>query len=719
MLLRQFVVYASATVLLAAVPRVFGAFGVTSSGGYYTVDTGADLVFKVNQSNGDVTSLFYNSVEYQATPKCSQLTSGLGAASVTATTYGTNFIKLTIVSTDTNIFPTPVTHYLMAHNGESIIYLATYATSVPSDATLRWITRMKSTLLPNGPPPSDNRGYVACLENCAGGGDVNLMADGTTRSKYYGRHRAMDLTCNGATGSGVGVWMVFGSRESSAGGPFFRDTENQCDTDQQVYNVMFSGHAQTEDARLNVLYGPYALVFNNGTPPALPLDFSWIENGGLNLTGWVASTNRGAVKGLAWGIPAGFQGVVKFANTNAQYWAVVGTNGNYLTPLMKPGDYTAILCKGELEVATNSVTVGAGQTNTLNLVSGEAAPTYIFKIGEWDGTPLGFLNADKILTMHPSDVRMSNWISGTFIVGVDSDSKFPMVAWKDAGISGPIPVQFVLAANQIQNLTLRYSITCSHAGGRPKPTIGGWTPSNPAAPDEPDTRAITLGTWRGNNTPYSFTVPSSAFVVGTNTLTLSVISGSEGTPPWLSPSCAYDAVELDIPNTSPATPDAPVNPTATALNGSQINLAWTDNSTNEVNFLIERSTNGVNFNLVAAVTAGVTNCTDTGLLPGTTNFYRVRTFNAGGYSAYSSIVSAVTPLPRIQNASLSGGDFIFSGNGGPASAMFYLLVSTNIATPLNQWLRAATNYFDSNGNFIFTNEIQTDSPQGFFRLQLP
>jgi len=38
---------------------------------------------------------------------------------------------------------------------------------------------------------------------------------------------------------------------------------------------------------------------------------------------------------------------------------------------------------------------------------------------------------------------------------------------------------------------------------------------------------------------------------------------------------------------------------------------------------------------------------------------------------------------------------------------------------LNQWLRAATNYFDSNGNFIFTNAVQTNSPQGFFRLQLP
>src|SRR4029077_10237538 len=119
------------------------------------------------------------------------------------------------------------------------------------------------------------------------------------------------------------------------------------------------------------LHGPYALVFTGGAAPTLPIGYSWIETGGLNLTGWVARTNRGAVTGVVSGIPAGFQAVVGFANTNAQYWAVVSSNGNYTTPLMKPGTYTAILYKGELEVATNSVTITTGQTITLNLASAE------------------------------------------------------------------------------------------------------------------------------------------------------------------------------------------------------------------------------------------------------------------------------------------------------------------------------------------------------------
>ena len=41
------------------------AFGYTSSGGYFTVSTGAGLTFKINQSDGDMTSLNYNGVELQ------------------------------------------------------------------------------------------------------------------------------------------------------------------------------------------------------------------------------------------------------------------------------------------------------------------------------------------------------------------------------------------------------------------------------------------------------------------------------------------------------------------------------------------------------------------------------------------------------------------------------------------------------------------------------
>jgi Polysaccharide lyase family 4, domain III/Rhamnogalacturonan lyase B, N-terminal/Polysaccharide lyase family 4, domain II len=526
----------------------------------------------------------------------------------------------------------------------------------------------------------------------------------------------MDLTYCGATGAGIGVWMVFDNpRESASGGPFFRDIQNQCGTDQEIYNYMNSGHNQTEAWRTNVLHGPYALVFTSGSPPALPLDYSWIETGGLNLTGWVSKTNRGAVAGVVSGIPAGFQAVVGFANTNAQYWAVVSSTGAYSTPPMKPGAYTVILYKGELEVATNSVTVTAGQTNTLNLASSEIAPNYIFKIGDWDGTPNGFLNADKIITMHPSDVRMNPWGPTTYTIG-DPVSNFPMACWQTN--NNPVTIHFNLTSLPTNNLTLRAGITCAYAGGRPKPTVNSYTPSsNPSPSSQPNSRSLTVGTYRGNNWLYTFSIPASAFVLGQNTLILNTISGSGSIGNFLNPACAFDAVELDYPNTGPSLPAPPSSLIAKFMTSSQIYLAWADNSTNEINSLIERSLDNLSYTLIGAVTSGVTNFIDNSSPPGATLYYRVRSANAAGNSPYSNIATPIPPT--ISTAYISGTNFILNGAGGFPGATYYVLSATNLTSPRHLWSRIATNTFDPSGNFSFSHSMSPDSPQSFFSLQLP
>jgi len=698
--------------------RVFAAFGLTSSGGNYIVDTGAGLIFRVSQTNGDINSIQYRGVEYQATDKGSHIASGLGSdTTVAATAYGTNYINVTITTSPTNGVVKALTHYLMVRNGVNTIFMATHTTAEPSVGELRWITRFQSSKLSNGPVPSDNRGTTNSIESS----DINGMADGTTRSKYYGdsvthgKERAMDLSYCGATGSGIGVWMVYGNRESSSGGPFFRDIQNQCgSTDQEIYNNMNTGHNQTEAYRVvGNLHGPYALVFTGGAAPALPIDFSWIETGGLNLLGWVSPTNRGSCKGVAYGVPAGFQGVVGFANTNAQYWTVVSSNGTYAMPLMKSGNYLATLYKGELGVASNTVTVVAGQTNTLNLASTETVPSTIFKIGEWDGTPAGFLNASNIVVMHPQDVRNSNWNPGTFTVGTTAVSNFPAIQFRL--VNSPMNIVFNLDANQIAAMTLRIGITCAYNGGRPKPTIGSWTPSNPSLSPQPDSRSFTIGTYRGNNWTYSWNVPASAFVAGANTLSFFPISGSTDLGKWLSAGYVFDAVELDVPGTAPLAPAAPNNLKTFFASGSQINLSWSDNSTTEVNFLVERSSDGINFTLIGAVVAGVTNFSDSSILA--TNYYRLRAWNAGGPSPYSA--TATAPLPQFASAQISADKIILIGGGGQAGNTFYLVAATNVTLPSEQWTRVLTNQFDGAGNFCVTNTVNPGMPSLFHRLRLP
>jgi hypothetical protein len=62
---------------------------------------------------------------------------------------------------------------------------------------------------------------------------------------------------------------------------------------------------------------------------------------------------------------------------------------------------------------------------------------------------------------------------------------------------------------------------------------------------------------------------------------------------------------------------------------------------------------------------------------------------------------------------------VVSGPGGPPNSSFLVLGTTNIAIPLSNWTILATNYFDSLGNFSFTNTVNQAVPQQFLRLQLP
>lgn len=92
----------------------------------------------------------------------------------------------------------------------------------------------------------------------------------------------------------------------------------------------------------------------------------------------------------------------------------------------------------------------------------------------------------------------------------------------------------------------------------------------------------------------------------------------------------------------PSGPNAPSGLTATAVSTSQIDLAWTDNSTDEDGFRIERGADGITFTEIATVGTNVTNYSNGGLAAGTTYHYRVRAYNAAGNSSYSNSASATT-----------------------------------------------------------------------------
>ena len=91
----------------------------------------------------------------------------------------------------------------------------------------------------------------------------------------------------------------------------------------------------------------------------------------------------------------------------------------------------------------------------------------------------------------------------------------------------------------------------------------------------------------------------------------------------------------------------PATPTAlTAVNGQgkgSVILNWVDNSDNEDNFLVERSTTvSGGYIQIATLGANARTFTDNTVFRKTTYYYRVRAANAGGASSYSNVASVKT-----------------------------------------------------------------------------
>ena len=105
--------------------------------------------------------------------------------------------------------------------------------------------------------------------------------------------------------------------------------------------------------------------------------------------------------------------------------------------------------------------------------------------------------------------------------------------------------------------------------------------------------------------------------------------------------CAYNAdgdSAWSNEGSATAVQAAPAALSATP-SGQTVNLAWTDNATDETGYKVERKPEGGAYAQIGTAAPNATSYTDEGVSPGT-YYYRVRAYNEYGDSAYSNEASA-------------------------------------------------------------------------------
>jgi hypothetical protein len=143
-----------------------------------------------------------------------------------------------------------------------------------------------------------------------------------------------------------------------------------------------------------------------------------------------------------------------------------------------------------------------------------------------------------------------------------------------------------------------------------------------------------------------------------------------------------------------------------ATGTAPLSYQWQLNGTNLVD---ESSINGATSNLLTIAIAETNN----------SGIYTVIVTNIAGSVTSSNAVLSVLLPPIFGNIiAASDGSFILNGNGGLSNDTYYVLTSSNLAVPLGLWTPIATNQFDSQGQFIFTNIPPTNAPQLFYILQM-
>jgi hypothetical protein len=166
--------------------------------------------------------------------------------------------------------------------------------------------------------------------------------------------------------------------------------------------------------------------------------------------------------------------------------------------------------------------------------------------------------------------------------------------------------------------------------------------------------------------------------------------------------------------------EAPANLSATEISPTQIHLHWTDTSTNEEGFKIERKTGAAGiYNEIASVGMNSTSYQDNSAAANKSYYFRVRAYNGNSYSNYSNEIGIIRMPSEMQLMVNHPNPFKLEtviGYSVPNTSVSYT-VTLKVFNVLGQEVAVLVNEQKPPGSYeVKWNTLQQSSGVYFYRI---
>jgi len=287
--------------------------------------------------------------------------------------------------------------------------------------------------------------------------------------------------------------------------------------------------------------------------------------------------------------------------------------------------------------------------------------------GDWGSVTIAtHMSGSNLNTWYQDEIRVAESLAGLNLEGAGVEPLSPGQSWRllhfgTTDNTGVAANDFDAEADGLSNIveratgrdpnasdTVETSVSKGDASGNPDPAGSWWLYTHPRISggsvigdtyfaDEIEYQVL----WSDDLVNWH---PDVAEFVGA---TASGISGIENATfrvdSALSPELSFFRLGI-----SPVTPAAPDNLTSPSVGHDSVLLNWNDNADDETGYLIEISTDGVNFTALPALPADSTSFEVTGLSPESEYTFRIRATGAEGDSAFTAdLVVSTTSIPIL------------------------------------------------------------------------